>query len=86
MTSRPNPTTSRPHASRKDSAMHHIDLRLAEIQERHELLRSHHEADRVARSPARSLARSIRSRLGELLIRLGRRVAGESATVPAWTG
>ena len=86
MTSRPIPTTSRPHASRKDSAMHHIDLRLAEIQERHDLLRSHHAADRAARSIARSSARSIRSRLGESLIRLGRRVAGESANAPAWTG
>ncbi len=85
MTSRPNSTTRRPHASRKDSAMHHIDLRLAEIQERHELLRSHHEADRAA-SLVRARPRSIRFRLGESLIRLGRRVAGESPKAPAWTG
>jgi len=82
MTSRPNPTTRRPHSSRMDSDMHQIDLRLAAIQEYHEVLRSHGEADRAASSSARS----IRSRLGELLIRLGRRVAGESITAPAWTG
>jgi hypothetical protein len=82
MTSRPNSTTRRLQPSSKDSDMHQIDLRLAAIQEYHELLRLHSEADRAVPVSAHS----IRSRLGELLIRLGRRVAGESLTAPAWTG
>ena len=68
--------------SRKDDHMFHIELRLAAISERQALERSHREADRAALGRARS----IRSQLGESIIRLGRRVAGESVGSPALSG
>ncbi len=67
---------------RKDTDMNHIELRLATIQERQSLLRSHREADRAANASTRS----IRHRLGGSLIRLGQRVAGEHLGSPALTG
>ena len=75
-------------ASRKDTSMQHIELRLAEIQARHARERSLRDAERVARAArqARANGRSIRSRLGESIIRLGHRVAGESLGSPALTG
>jgi hypothetical protein len=68
--------------SRKDSHMFAIELRLAAINERQALERSLRDADRAASGQARS----IRSHLGESIIRLGRRVAGESLGSPALTG
>ena len=62
--------------------MQTIEFRLAEIRERQALLHSIRAPSRAGRTPSRS----IRSRLGESLIRLGRRVAGESAPAPSWTG
>ncbi len=62
--------------------MQHIELRLRAIQEHQALLRSHRDADRAAFASARS----IRARIGESIIRLGRRVAGDSLHAPAWTG
>ncbi len=62
--------------------MLHPELRLIEIQERQRLLRSRRYVERL---PSQA-ARSLRSRLGESLIRLGRRVAGEDHPAPAWTG
>ena len=75
-------TTRHPHLFPKDTALLHIELRLALIQERQALLRSNRDAERagVASAPP------IRSRIGESLIRLGRRVAGEGLSTPAWTG
>jgi hypothetical protein len=69
-------------ASRKDHRMFGIELRLAEIHERQSLERSFRAADRAASRQARS----IRSQVGESIIRLGRRVAGESLGSPALTG
>jgi hypothetical protein len=63
--------------------MHHIELRLASIQERQSLLRSIRDADRAAQHAARP---SIRSFLGSSLIRLGERIAGERRATPVWTG
>jgi hypothetical protein len=68
--------------SRKDIAMQHIELRLVTIQERQALLRSVRDADRAGLMPARS----IRIQLGESIIRLGQRVAGERLGSPALTG
>jgi hypothetical protein len=68
--------------SRKDQHMFAIELRLAAINERQALERSIRDADRAAFGQARS----IRSQLGESIIRLGRRVAGESLGSPALTG
>ena len=68
--------------SRKDHRMFAIELRLAAINERQALERSFRAADRAALGQARS----IRSQVGESIIRLGRRVAGESLGSPALTG
>ncbi|MHB8891950.1 MAG: hypothetical protein ACYC65_07870 [Candidatus Limnocylindrales bacterium] len=62
--------------------MRTLEFHLAEIAEREALVRSIGEASRAR--PRR--ARSIRSRLGESLIRLGQRVAGESHSSPVLTG
>jgi len=62
--------------------MQTIEFRQAEIRERQALLRSIRVTERAGVSPSRS----IRSRLGQSLIRLGLRVAGESNPAPAWTG
>jgi hypothetical protein len=70
------------HTSRKDHRMFAIELRLAAINERQALERSLRAADRAALGQARS----IRSQVGESIIRLGRRVAGESLGSPALTG
>ncbi len=75
-------TSRHHHTSRKDLHMFGIELRLAAINERHALERSLRDADRAALGHARS----IRSQLGESIIRLGRRVAGESLVSPALTG
>ena len=70
------------HTSRKDHRMFAIELRLAAINERQALERSLRAADRAALGQVRS----IRSQVGESIIRLGRRVAGESLGSPALTG
>ncbi len=59
-----------------------IEHRLAAINERQALERSYRAADRAASGQSRS----IRSQVGESIIRLGRRVAGESLRSPALTG
>jgi hypothetical protein len=76
-------TTTRSHStSRKDLHVQHIDHRLADIAERQGRLRAHREEDRASSRATRSLRR----RLGETLVRLGRRVGGETMTTPAWQG
>lgn len=62
--------------------MQTLDFRLAEIRERQSLLRSIRAADQAGREPARS----IRAQLGESIIRLGRRVAGDHVITPVGTG
>ena len=62
--------------------MFHIEHRLAEVQERHALDRSHRDAER--RGPR--AARSFRHQLGQSLVRLGRRIGGDAMTAPAWQG
>ena len=71
-----------PASLRKDPSMQHIELRLSEVREHQQLLRTIREADRVA--PQRP--RSIRHQLGESIVRLGRRVGGDAMTSPAWQG
>ena len=83
MTAKHSDQASRHHlASRKDHQMFGIELRLAAINERQALERSFRVTDRAALGQARS----IRSQVGESIIRLGRRVAGESLGSPALTG
>ena len=82
MTTRSDTTTRHHSTLRKDSNLHHIELRLADVRERQALYRSHREGDRVSHVPTRS----VRHRLGESLIRLGRRVGGDTVTTPAWQG
>jgi hypothetical protein len=81
-------TTQRNHAHRhhhlfrKDLHMQHIELRLADCQERQLRFRALRDADRAALAQARS----IRHRIGQSLIGLGRRVGGDALTSPAWQG
>ena len=83
MTANHSDQASRHHlTSRKDHQMFGIELRLAAINERQALERSFRVTDRAALGQARS----IRSQVGESIIRLGRRVAGESFGSPALTG
>ena len=83
MTSIRSSDSTRHHPTlRKDHAMFHIELRLTEIQERQALLRSIRDAEREGLQSTRTL----RYRLGQSLVRLGRRVGGEAVTAPAWQG
>lgn len=82
MTFRSDTTTRHHHTSNKDTHMHHIDLRLADIGERQALFRSHREGDRAASGRAPS----VRRRIGESFIRLGRRIGGDPVSAPAWQG
>ncbi len=71
---------------RRDTTLLHIDLRLAEITERHARLR-----DERARERLLSLDRSrisIRRRLGTSIIRIGERIGGSSdpLSTPVWQG
>ncbi len=67
---------------RKDPTMFYIELRLHEARERQERLRSIAHLGR----PGYLRERPIRRRLGQSLMRLGRRVAGDALTSPAWQG
>ena len=63
--------------------MHYIELRLADARERQLRFQADRDAERAASGLARS---SLRRHVGESLVRLGRRVGGESVTAPAWQG
>ncbi len=82
MTTRSTPTNRLHSTFRKDTHVHHIELRLADVQERQAFQRSIRDADRMAHVAERSLRRQ----LGESLVRLGRRVGGDTTTSPAWQG
>jgi hypothetical protein len=69
--------------SRKERTMQHIELRLADTRERHLRFQADRDAERAALGQARS---SLRRHVGRSLVRLGRRVGGESVTAPAWQG
>ena len=69
--------------SRKDRSMQYIELRLADTRERQLRFQADRDAERAAHGQARS---SLRRQVGGSLVRLGRRVAGESVTAPAWQG
>jgi hypothetical protein len=80
----PMPVTHTPHrqdppTSGKDTDMYAIELRRVVVEERQRQLLADLRVRRAGRD-----ARSIRRRLGESLIRLGRRVGGDPATTPAW--
>ena len=80
-----HPALSRPRRSssrKEETQMQHIELRLAEIAQRQSLMRSNREAERAGNRPAPSL----RHQLGRSLMRLGRRIGGDTMTVPAWQG
>jgi hypothetical protein len=72
-----------PLTSRKDRTMQHIELRLADTRERQLRFQADRDAERIAPGQSRS---SLRRHLGRSLVRLGRRVGGESVTAPAWQG
>ena len=69
--------------SRKERTMQYIELRLADVGERQQRFQADRDAERAALGQARS---SLRRQLGRSLVRLGRRVGGESMTAPAWQG
>ena len=69
--------------SRKERTMQHIELRLADTRERQLRFQADRDAERAALGQAGS---SLRRQLGRSLVRLGRRVGGESMTAPAWQG
>ena len=69
--------------SRKERTMQHIELRLADTRERQLRFQADRDAERAALGQAHS---SLRRQLGRSLVRLGRRVGGESVTAPAWQG
>ena len=56
--------------------------RLADIREQHE----RHRAIGHAKRHGAGRERSLRLRLGESLMRLGRKVGGDALTTPAWQG
>ncbi|MFL5712076.1 MAG: hypothetical protein ACJ77W_09385 [Chloroflexota bacterium] len=73
-----------PLTSRKERTMQHIELRLADTRERQLRFQADRDAERAALDgQTRS---SLRGQLGRSLVRLGRRVGGESMTAPAWQG
>ena len=85
MTTDRHPRTDRHHNHhdfRKDLPMLYLELRLAEAHERQALLRSIRESGRRGPGPRRPFRRQI----GESLMRLGRRIAGDHASTPAWSG
>jgi hypothetical protein len=69
------------HDLREDLLMLHPEHRLAAVHERQALLRSIRDE---VRRPVPS--HPIRRHLGESLMRLGRRIAGEHASARAWSG
>jgi hypothetical protein len=84
MTSNEHTTSNRHHlTSRKERTMFAIEHRLADVGERQQRFRADREADRAAQRLARS---SLRRTVGRSLVRLGRRIGGESMTAPAWQG
>ena len=84
MTSNEHTRSNRHHpTSRKERTMLHIEHRLADVGERQQRFRADREAERVAHGLARS---SLRRTLGRSLVRLGRRIGGESMTAPVWQG
>jgi hypothetical protein len=69
--------------SRKDRTMQYIELRLADVGERQQRFQADRDAERSAFGRDRS---SLRRQVGGSLVRLGRRVAGDAMTAPAWQG
>ena len=82
MTSNKHTQSNRHHLTfRKDRSMHYIELRLADARERQLRFQADRDAERTASGQDRS---SLRRQVGQSLVRLGRRVGGESMTAPAW--
>jgi hypothetical protein len=75
---RRHPTTFR----EDPTTMFHVELRLHEALERQERLRALAHLGRPGYLPEHP----IRRRLGQSLVRLGRRVGGDAMTTPAWQG
>jgi hypothetical protein len=67
---------------RKDPDMQHVEQRLREVQEHQARFREQRQAERVALA-AQAERRTVRRQVGETLIRVGRRVAGDALGSPA---
>ncbi len=62
--------------------MFHIEFRFAEAEERQARFRA--DAERARFGGFRR--RRFRHRMGDSIVRFGRRIGGETATTPAWQG
>jgi hypothetical protein len=71
---------------RKDRQMQDFDVRLRMVREHQARLRDERHVDRLARGSAQVSHRPVRRRVGESLVRLGERVAGDGLGSPALTG
>lgn len=67
---------------RRDTTLHHIEMRLAEAQERQERFRSERHAERLMAHSHRHRG-SIRRRLGDSIIRMGERISGAERSITA---
>ena len=86
MTTAPAPQSRHSLHLRKDRQMQDIDLRLRVVHDYQARLREDRRVDRLAGASARASRRPIRRRVGESLVRLGQRVAGDGLGSPALTG
>jgi hypothetical protein len=73
---------------RKERDMQHAEQRLQQVQAQQAELRAQREAERqvLAARAERPERRTVRRHVGQRLIRLGERVAGDVVTSPAWQG
>jgi hypothetical protein len=80
-----DPMSKSPHPlhPRKDPDMQHVEQRLREVQEHQARFREQRQAERVASAAAQAERRTVRRQVGERIIRVGRRVAGEALGSPA---
>ena len=80
------PATRMPFTSERNLTMQDFDARLRMVHEHQARLRTERHVDRLARASAQVSHRPVRRRVGESLVRLGERVAGDGLGSPALTG
>ena len=78
----PTSTSRHPLHLRKDLDMQHIDERVRQVQEYQAQMREQRHADRMAAAD-RNERHTVRRHVGETIIRVGRRVAGDALGSPA---
>ena len=78
----PTSTSRHPLRLRKDLDMQHIEERVRQVQEHQAQMREQRHAERMA-AAARIERHTVRRHVGETIIRVGRRVAGDALGTPA---